>query len=83
MNILLTGGAGYIGSHTSLLLIDKGHEVTIVDNLISGNSKLVPKKANFINSDISDEKKIRDLLKKETLSSTGFYSLTIGYLFSF
>ena len=65
MNILLTGGAGYIGSHTSLLLIDKGHEVTIVDNLISGNSKLVPKKANFINSDISDEKKIRDLLKKE------------------
>ena len=59
MNILLTGGAGYIGSHTSLLLIDKGHEVTIVDNLISGNSKLVPKKANFINSDISDEKKIR------------------------
>ena len=65
MNILLTGGAGYIGSHTSLLLIDKGHEVTIVDNLISGNSKLVPKKANFVNSDISDEKKIRDLLKKE------------------
>ena len=65
MNILLTGGAGYIGSHTSLLLIDKGHEVTIVDKLISGNSKLVPKKANFINSDISDEKKIRDLLKKE------------------
>ena len=65
MNILLTGGAGYIGSHTSLLLIDKGHEVTIVDNLTSGNSKLVPKKANFINSDISDEKKIRDLLKKE------------------
>ena len=57
MNILLTGGAGYIGSHTSLLLIDKGHEVTIVDNLTSGNSKLVPKKANFINSDIADEKK--------------------------
>ena len=65
MNILLTGGAGYIGSHTSLLLIDKGHEVTIVDNLISGNSKLVPKKANFVNSDIADEKKIRDLLKKK------------------
>jgi len=65
MNILLTGGAGYIGSHTSLLLIDKGHEVTIVDNLTSGNSKLVPKKANFINSDIADEKKIRNLLKKE------------------
>ena len=52
MKILVTGGAGYIGSHTSLLLIDKGHEVTIVDNLISGNSKLVPKKANFINSSL-------------------------------
>ena len=36
MNILLTGGAGYIGSHTALSLIDSGHSVTIIDNLITG-----------------------------------------------
>ena len=65
MNILLTGGAGYIGSHTSLLLIDKGHAVTILDNLISGNSKLIPNKANFLKTDISDEKKIKELLRKK------------------
>ncbi len=65
MNILLTGGAGYIGSHTTLLLIDQGHKVTVVDNLINGNKKLVSKKAKFLNSDISNEKNINDLLKKE------------------
>ena len=65
MNILLTGGAGYIGSHTSLLLIDKGYDVTIIDSLIHGNKKLLPKKAKFLESDISDEKKINALLAEK------------------
>ena len=64
MNILLTGGAGYIGSHTTLKLLDSGHEVTIIDNLVNGTSKLIPKKANFLHSDISDKEKISQLLKK-------------------
>ena len=63
MNILLTGGAGYIGSIMGLFLIDKGHEVTVVDNLVTGNQKFIPKKANFLNADIADEKKISILLK--------------------
>ena len=33
MNILLTGGAGYIGSNTALALLDRGHQITIIDNL--------------------------------------------------
>jgi len=65
MNVLLTGGAGYIGSHTALSLLDNGHQVTIVDNLITGTSKLVPKKANFLLSDIADEEKISGLLKEK------------------
>ena len=64
MNILLTGGAGYIGSHTSLSLVEKGHSVTVVDNLITGNIDLVPKETNFLNADISDKNKIKDLLKE-------------------
>ncbi len=64
MNILLTGGAGYIGSHTTLKLLDSGHQVTIIDNLVNGTSKLIPKKANFLHSDISDKEKISQLLKK-------------------
>ncbi len=64
MNILLTGGAGYIGSHTSLSLIEKGHSVTVVDNLVNGSIDLVPKEASFFNADISDENKIKNLLKE-------------------
>jgi len=62
-NILLTGGAGYIGSVTANLLIDKGFKVTIIDNLSTGNIKNLPQKAFFLKVDISDEKKISNLLK--------------------
>ena len=40
MNVLLSGGAGYIGSHAALSLLDKGHSVHLVDNLSTG-SKLI------------------------------------------
>jgi len=63
MNILLTGGAGYIGSVVGLFLIDEGHEVTVIDNLITGSDKFIPKKANFLNADIADEEKVSILLK--------------------
>jgi UDP-glucose 4-epimerase len=64
-NILLTGGAGYIGSHVTNLLIDKGFSVTVIDNLITGNKSLVNKKANLVVCDISNVKKVKNLLKKK------------------
>jgi UDP-glucose 4-epimerase len=63
-NILITGGAGYIGSHVTNLLIDKGYNVTVIDNLITGNKELVNKKANFINCDIADENIVNNLIKQ-------------------
>ena len=42
-NILVTGGAGYIGSQVAHLLLDKGYKVTVIDSLVTGNKKLVPK----------------------------------------
>ena len=63
MNFLITGGAGYIGSCTANLLIDKGHNVTIVDNLSTGNKSLLPKKAKFYKMDVQD-KQILKLFKK-------------------
>ena len=48
MKILLTGGAGYIGSHASLALLDAGHQVTIIDDLSTGNKKLIPSNASFV-----------------------------------
>ena len=64
-NILLTGGAGYIGSHVTNLLIDNNYHVSVIDNLITGNIKLVNKKASFHKCDISDKKKIREILNNK------------------
>ena len=64
MKILLTGGAGYIGSHTALSLIHSGHSVTIIDNLITGTKKLLPPQAEYHECDMADKKSIENILKK-------------------
>ena len=65
MKTLLTGGAGYIGSHTSLALLDEGHDVTIIDDLSTGNKELIPRKAKFIKSNINNTSVVGELLQKE------------------
>ena len=42
MKILLTGGAGYIGSHVLLSIIENKHEVVVIDDLSTGNKNLIP-----------------------------------------
>ncbi|MAV63729.1 MAG: UDP-glucose 4-epimerase GalE [Candidatus Marinimicrobia bacterium] len=63
MNVFLTGGAGYIGSHAALSLLDSGHDVHIIDNLSTGNETLIPKDAEFTNCNINDEGVISDLIQ--------------------
>ena len=63
-NILITGGAGYIGSQIAFDLIDKNFKVLIIDNLTTGTTKVVPKKAKFFNCDISNLKEIKRIIKK-------------------
>ena len=63
-NILLTGGAGYIGSHVAHLLIDKGYDVTVIDSLITGNKHLVPSKAKLEICDIAEKDKISKIIQK-------------------
>tara|TARA_B100000795_G_scaffold50114_1_gene32900 strand:- start:404 stop:1381 length:978 start_codon:yes stop_codon:yes gene_type:complete len=62
-NILLTGGAGYIGSHVAHLLVDEGYDVTVIDSLITGNKYLVPKKAKLEICDISDISKVSKIIQ--------------------
>ena len=65
LKILLTGGAGYIGSHVAHLLIDKGHSVEIIDNLITGNKQLIPRKAKLHICDIADKFKVSKIIKNQ------------------
>ena len=54
MSVLVTGGAGYIGSHMVLALLEKGEAVVVLDNLTSGFRWLVPEKASFVLGDVGD-----------------------------
>jgi UDP-glucose 4-epimerase len=72
MKILVTGGAGFIGSHTVVELLEAGHEVVIVDNLCNSSKKslarvkrITGKTPAFYKVDIRDEKKLNAVLDKE------------------
>jgi len=63
MKILLTGGAGYIGSHCLLSIIENKYEVVVIDDLSTGNKNLIPNNVQFINCNISDTEKISNILE--------------------
>lgn len=65
MKILITGGAGFIGSHLQDQLIDMGHDVIVIDNLSTGSEKNLNPKAKFYKVDIANHKRIAPIFKKE------------------
>ena len=68
-NILVTGGAGYIGSHIVELLIKKKSNVIILDNLSTGYKKLINKKSKFIKGDIKNLNILKRVIKAENITS--------------
>ena len=64
MKILVTGGAGFIGSHVSDGYLAAGHKVWILDDLSGGHRGNLPAKATFVKADIRDKKKVGELFKK-------------------
>lgn len=61
--VLVTGGAGYIGSHTALALLAAGYRVVIFDNLSTGKRQLVPADATLVMADLADDQAVRETLK--------------------
>ena len=68
MRILVTGGAGYIGSHMVKLLAETGAEVTVLDDLSTGHAEAV-RNAKFVRGDIADVPATRDVLQKSGIEA--------------
>jgi UDP-glucose 4-epimerase len=67
--ILVTGGAGYIGSHIALALLDRGERVLVLDNLSTGNRWLVPPEALFVEGDCADTTLVAALVAEHGIAA--------------
>lgn len=67
MSVLVTGGAGYIGSHTVFALLDRGDDVVVIDNLSSGVRGHVGDEAVFVEGEASDQKLICKLIAEHNV----------------
>ncbi len=69
MTILVTGGAGYIGSHTVYALLDRGDEVVVLDNLSTGVRAQVGEGARFVQGDIADSALVKRLVSEHQVDA--------------
>lgn len=76
MNILVTGGAGYIGSHTVLALVGRGHKVVVLDNFSNSSPKVIErlellatKKIPFCHSDVRNTTEVLNILKSHEIDA--------------
>lgn len=77
MNILVTGGAGYIGSVTAEALIKGGHSVSVYDSLVTGHRAAVPEGANFIEADLADSHTLIETFTKKKFDAVMHFAAFI------
>ncbi|MEL6287712.1 MAG: UDP-glucose 4-epimerase GalE [Pseudomonadota bacterium] len=69
MSVLVTGGAGYIGSHMVLELLDAGEDVVVIDNLSTGFRWAVPPAARLVVGDIGDQELVRSTIRRSSVNA--------------
>ena len=76
MSILVTGGAGYIGSHTCVELLNAGYDVVVLDNLYNSSAealrrveKITGKKLTFYKADLLDREALEHIFEKEAIDA--------------
>jgi UDP-glucose 4-epimerase len=77
MNILITGGAGYIGSATAEALLAAGHSVTVYDSLVTGHQAAVPKGARFIEAALEDHRSLSKALTSQQFDAVMHFAAFI------
>ncbi len=77
MSVLVTGGAGYIGGHMVLALLDAGEKVVVVDNLSSGFRWAVPPEATFVQGDFGDDAMVSQVIREHGVSAIAHFAAKI------
>ena len=77
MSVLVTGGAGYIGGHMTLGLLDAGEKVVVVDNLSTGFAWAVPEAAKLVVGDFGDAELISKLIKEHEVDAIAHFAAKI------
>jgi len=77
MKILVTGGAGYIGSVVAAELLSAGHHVTVVDNLSRGHRQAVPQQAEFVAADLADADRLAHLFRAQRFDAVMHFAAFI------
>src|SRR5687767_16011624 len=77
MNVIVTGGAGYIGSAATAALLEAGQRVTVLDNLSSGYRAAVPAGARFVQGDVADRTGLDGLLGSERYDAVMHFAASI------
>ncbi|MEQ8739058.1 MAG: SDR family NAD(P)-dependent oxidoreductase, partial [Hoeflea sp.] len=78
MAVLVTGGAGYIGSHMVWALVDAGEDVVVVDRLSSGFAWAVAPEAKLVEADIADSDAIADIMRTHGVDSIVHFAGSIS-----
>ena len=77
MSVLVTGGAGYIGSHMVLALLDAGQDVCVIDNLTTGYRWAVPQQVPFIEADVGDPGAVRKVIEQQGVDAVVHFAGSI------